>query len=85
MLEHYGTHLDAPIHFPPGTIPVDKIPVKQFFGPAVVIDVQSESAKERGLLARCQRTWKRGSRATVKFRRERSCCFAPVGLRAGPM
>src|ERR1700685_3827481 len=45
MLEHYGTHLDAPIHFPPGTIPVDKIPVKQFFGPAVVIDVQSESAK----------------------------------------
>ncbi|MBV8514042.1 MAG: cyclase family protein [Acidobacteria bacterium] len=21
MLEHYGTHLDAPIHFPPGTIP----------------------------------------------------------------
>jgi kynurenine formamidase len=45
MLEHYGTHLDAPIHFPPGTTPVDKIPVKQFFGPAVVIDVQSESAK----------------------------------------
>src|SRR3984957_19443745 len=38
MLEHYGTHLDAPIHFPPGTIPVDKIPVKQFFGAAVVID-----------------------------------------------
>jgi kynurenine formamidase len=45
MLEHYGTHLDAPIHFPPGTTSVDKIPVKQFFGPAVVIDVQSESAK----------------------------------------
>ncbi|HEX3121366.1 MAG TPA: cyclase family protein [Candidatus Acidoferrum sp.] len=45
MLEHYGTHLDAPIHFPPGTTPVDKIPVKQFFGPAVVMDVQSESAK----------------------------------------
>jgi kynurenine formamidase len=45
MLEHYGTHLDAPIHFPPGKIPVDKIPAKQFFGPAVVIDVQTESAK----------------------------------------
>lgn len=45
MLEHCGTHLDAPIHFPPGTTPVDKIPVKQFFGPAVVIDVQSESTK----------------------------------------
>jgi kynurenine formamidase len=28
MLEHYGTHLDAPIHFPPGTIPVDEIPYR---------------------------------------------------------
>jgi kynurenine formamidase len=45
MLEHYGTHLDAPIHFPPGTIPVDKIPAKQFFGPGVVIDVREESGK----------------------------------------
>ena len=42
MLEHYGTHLDAPIHFPPGTTPVDKIPATQFFGPAVVLDVQKE-------------------------------------------
>jgi kynurenine formamidase len=50
MLEHYGTHLDAPIHFPPGKTPVDKIPVKQFFGPAVVIDVQSESAKNADYL-----------------------------------
>ena len=50
MLEHYGTHLDAPIHFPPGTIPVDKIPVKQFFGPAVVIDVEAESAKNADYL-----------------------------------
>jgi kynurenine formamidase len=50
MLEHYGTHLDAPIHFPPGTIPVDKIPVKQFFGPAVVIDVKAESAKNADYL-----------------------------------
>jgi kynurenine formamidase len=50
MLEHYGTHLDAPIHFPPGTTPVDKIPVKQLFGPAVVIDVQSESAKNADYL-----------------------------------
>ena len=24
MLEHYGTHLDAPIHFPPGKAPVEK-------------------------------------------------------------
>lgn len=43
MLEHYGTHLDAPIHFPPGTIPVDKIPARQFFGPAVVVDAHREA------------------------------------------
>ena len=43
MLEHYGTHLDAPAHFPPGKTTVDQIPVKQLFGPAVVIDVRVES------------------------------------------
>jgi kynurenine formamidase len=46
MLEHYGTHLDAPIHFPPGKVTVDQIPAKQLFGPAVVLDVQAESAKD---------------------------------------
>src|ERR1700720_3421609 len=46
MLEHYGTHLDAPAHFPPGKTTVDQIPVKQLFGPAVVIDVRLESGKD---------------------------------------
>jgi kynurenine formamidase len=45
MLEHYGTHMDAPIHFPPGKTPVDKIPPERFFGPAVVIDVRDEAAQ----------------------------------------
>jgi kynurenine formamidase len=45
MLEHYGTHLDAPIHFPPGKTTVDQIPAKQFFGPAVVLDVRGEAEK----------------------------------------
>src|SRR5437868_6171188 len=45
MLEHYGTHLDAPIHFPPGKTPVDQIPAKQLFGPAVVVDVAEDGAK----------------------------------------
>jgi kynurenine formamidase len=43
--EHYGTHIDAPAHFPPGKLTVDQIPVKQFFGPAVVIDARAEVAK----------------------------------------
>jgi kynurenine formamidase len=42
MLEHYGTHLDAPIHFPPGKTPVDRIPPRQFFGTAAVLDVRAE-------------------------------------------
>ncbi len=46
MLEHYGTHMDAPAHFPPGKTTVDQIPAKQLFGPAVVIDVRAESSKD---------------------------------------
>jgi kynurenine formamidase len=46
MLEHYGTHLDAPIHFPPGKITVDEIPATKLFGPAVVLDARPESAKD---------------------------------------
>jgi kynurenine formamidase len=50
MLEHYGTHMDAPIHFPPGKTPVDKIPVKQLFGPAVLLDVRAEGEKNADYL-----------------------------------
>lgn len=46
MLEHYGTHLDAPVHFPPGKTTVDQIPVKQLFGRAVVLDVRGEGTKD---------------------------------------
>src|SRR6266850_4916169 len=46
MLEHYGTHLDAPAHFPPGKATVDQIPAKQLMGPAVVLDVLAEGAKD---------------------------------------
>ena len=45
MLEHYGTHLDAPAHFPPGRSTVEKIAPEKFFGPAVVLDVRSEGEK----------------------------------------
>lgn len=42
--EHLGTHLDAPNHFVKGQIPLDQIPLSQFFGPAVVLDL-SEKVK----------------------------------------
>jgi kynurenine formamidase len=45
-LEHYGTHMDAPSHFPPGKLTLDQISATHFFGPAVVIDVGEEAAKD---------------------------------------
>lgn len=44
--EHGGTHLDAPIHFFKDGISADRIPVEQFIGPAVVIDVTAKAAKD---------------------------------------
>ena len=46
MLEHFGTHLDAPAHFPPGKKFVDEIPAERLFGPAVVLDAREESAHD---------------------------------------
>jgi len=50
MLEHYGTHLDAPAHFPPGKATVDQISAEQLFGPAVVLDVRAEGEKDADYL-----------------------------------
>jgi kynurenine formamidase len=50
MLEHYGTHLDAPVHFPPGKATVDQIPAIKFFGPAVLLDVRAQAAKDADYL-----------------------------------
>ena len=41
--EHGGTHLDAPVHFAEGRQSVDEIPLQRFFGPAVVVDVTTQS------------------------------------------
>jgi kynurenine formamidase len=45
--EHGGTHVDAPIHFARGHATVDRIPVEQLIGPAVVIDVTAACARDR--------------------------------------
>ena len=45
MLEHFATHIDAPIHFPPGKTSVDKIPLEQLVGPAVVLDIRQQAAE----------------------------------------
>lgn len=58
MLEHYGTHMDAPAHFPPGKMTIDEIPVTHFFGPAVVIDIRAEAAKDSDYRLRVTRVEK---------------------------
>ena len=45
--EHGGTHIDAPVHFAQGRLSVDKIPLEQLMGAAVVIDVSKQSASNR--------------------------------------
>lgn len=42
--EHGGTHLDAPIHFSANGLTADRIPLTQFIGPAVVIDVTTKTS-----------------------------------------
>src|SRR4051794_32154000 len=52
--EHTGTHFDAPIHWVPGKAPpdtsVDTIPPRKFVGPACVIDVTAEVARDPDFL-----------------------------------
>lgn len=42
MHVHNGTHIDAPLHFIPGGLAVDDIPLDVMIGPALVIDVPVE-------------------------------------------
>jgi kynurenine formamidase len=43
--EHLGTHLDAPFHFAEGKLTTDQIPLHKLIGPAVIIDVRAQAAK----------------------------------------
>ncbi len=44
--EHGGTHMDAPIHFSEGKHAADEVPVQQLIGPAAVIDIRAQAAKD---------------------------------------
>jgi len=41
-VEHYGTHLDAPIHFTDNVASVDQLDPQSFFVPVAVIDVREK-------------------------------------------
>ena len=45
LLEHVGTHVDAPAHFAKDGIPIDRLPVEKLVLLAAVIDVSAAAAK----------------------------------------
>jgi len=45
MLEHYGTHLDAPAHFISGAQTLDEISPERLVGPAVVFDARDDAGR----------------------------------------
>jgi len=48
--EHGGTHADAPIHFAQKGRTIDQIPLSEWIGPAVKIDVSEKCEKNRDYL-----------------------------------
>ncbi|HEX6131673.1 MAG TPA: cyclase family protein [Actinomycetota bacterium] len=47
--EHGGTHLDAPVHFAEGGAGADAVPLARLVGPAVVVDVVADAARDPDL------------------------------------
>ncbi len=44
VLEHVGTHLDAPMHFsPPGVAAADEVPIESLVAPIAVVDIAARA------------------------------------------
>jgi kynurenine formamidase len=48
--EHGGTHADAPIHFAAGGRTIGQIPLEEWIGPAVKVDVTAKCSRDRDYL-----------------------------------
>jgi kynurenine formamidase/cyclophilin family peptidyl-prolyl cis-trans isomerase len=48
--EHGGTHADAPIHFAEGGRTIDEVPLREWIGPAVRVDVRPQCGRDRDYL-----------------------------------
>lgn len=48
--EHGGTHADAPVHFYENGRTMEQIPIEEWIGPAVKIDVTKQCARDRDYL-----------------------------------
>jgi kynurenine formamidase len=44
--EHGGTHLDAPVHFAADRSTADRVPLRHFAAPAVVLDLRAAAARD---------------------------------------
>ena len=47
LSEHTGTHVDAPAHTFNGGKHINEIPLKDLVGPAIVVDINEQGAKDR--------------------------------------
>ena len=47
LIEHIGTHIDAPSHFVAGQPNLEAVPIRDLIVPIAVIDVREKAAKER--------------------------------------
>ncbi|OGD38317.1 MAG: cyclase [Candidatus Aminicenantes bacterium RBG_19FT_COMBO_58_17] len=59
--EHGGTHADAPIHFAAGGRTIGQIPLQEWIGPAVKVDVTAKCDKDRDYLLSADdlKTWEK--------------------------
>jgi len=48
--EHGGTHADAPIHFAAGGRTIGQVPLEEWIGPAVKVDVTAQCGRDRDYL-----------------------------------
>ena len=52
--EHGGTHADAPIHFASGGRTIDQVPLEEWIGPAVKVDVTARCGRDGDYLLSSQ-------------------------------
>lgn len=62
--EHGGTHADAPVHFAAGGRTIDQIPLEEWIGPAVKIEVTAKCNTDRDYLLTEDdlRSWEKANR-----------------------
>jgi kynurenine formamidase len=61
LVEHTGTHMDAPFHFSPDGLSADQIPLSMLIVPLVVVDIRrkAEESPDAQLTVEDLRRWER--------------------------